>query len=139
MATVKMDDDNFSEIIEKNETVVIDFWAEWCGPCRMFGPIFEKTSEKFPDAVFAKCDTENAQEVAAVFGIRAIPTLAIFREQILLFQQSGVLPEEALTELIEKVGELDMDDVRKKIAEEGKGLKVAGGAGGEEANGPSES
>lgn len=138
MATVNMNKDNFAEIVDKNEMVLIDFWAGWCGPCRMFGPIFEKTSEKYPDVVFAKCDTENSQEVAAMFGVRAIPTLAVFRDQILLFLQSGVLPEDALSELIERVKGLDMDDVRKKIAEEQARQKAdaeAGGKGAEQSAG----
>ena len=110
--------ENFSEIIENNDIVIVDFWAPWCGPCRSFAPIFEKTAEAHPEAAFVKINTEQEQELAAHFQIRSIPTLMVFREQILLFAQPGMLPESALTELLGKVGELDMEQVRQEIAEQ---------------------
>ncbi len=118
MPFIHLTKDNLERTINDNEIVLIDFWAEWCGPCKMFGPIFEKTAEAYPDMVFASCNTELEQEVSASFGIRSIPTLAIFRDQILLFKEAGALPEPALLELITKVKELDMDDVRARIAAE---------------------
>jgi len=118
MATLEMTSENFEATITDNEIVLIDFWADWCGPCKMFGPIYERTSEKNPDLVFAKVDTEDQQELAAQFGIRSIPTVGVFREKILLFLQGGALPESGLEELIGRVRELDMDDVRAKIAEQ---------------------
>jgi thioredoxin 1 len=118
MATIELTADNFESTINDNEIVLIDFWAEWCGPCKMFGPIFEKASEAHPDVVFAKCDTEAQQALAAQFGIRSIPTLAVFRDQILLLSQPGALPETALEEVISKVRELDMEDVRRQVAEQ---------------------
>ena len=110
--------ENFSEIIENNDIVIVDFWAPWCGPCRSFAPIFEKTAEAHPEAAFAKVNTEQEQELAAHFQIRSIPTLMVFREQILLFAQPGMVPESTLTELLAKVGELDMEQVRQEIAEQ---------------------
>ena len=118
MATIQLTKDNFEDIVSKNDYVLIDFWATWCAPCRMFGPIFEAASEQYPDMVFAKVNTEEEQELAAYFQIRSIPTLMIFREQIGLFSQPGALPEPALLDLIKQVRELDMDDVRSKIAEQ---------------------
>ncbi len=118
MATIELTSDNLEPTIEGNDIVVIDFWAEWCGPCKSFGPVFEKVSENHADIAFAKCDTESEQMVAAQFGIRSIPTLAIFREQILLFMQAGALPETALEEVIAKVRGLDMEEVRAKVAEQ---------------------
>jgi len=118
MSTIELTSDNLQSTISDNDIVLIDFWASWCGPCKMFGPIFESVAERNTDIAFAKCDTEAQQAVAAQFGIRSIPTLAIFREQILVFLQAGALPETALDEIIEKVKELDMDEVRAKIAEE---------------------
>ncbi len=118
MATIELTADNLESTIQDNDIVFIDFWADWCGPCKMFAPIFEKASEDHPDIVFAKCDTEAEQMVAAQFGIRSIPTLAIFREQIYIFHQAGALPESALNEIIGKVRELDMDDVRAKVEEQ---------------------
>lgn len=118
MATVELTKDNLESMINDSDILLIDFWAEWCGPCRMFGPIFEKVSEEHPDITFAKCDSDKHQEVAGMFGIRSIPTLAIFREQILIFMQPGALPEGALRELIEQVKKVDMADVRAKMAEE---------------------
>jgi thioredoxin 1 len=118
MATIELTKDNLDDTIKSNDILLIDFWAEWCGPCKMFGPIFEKASEKYPDIKFAKCDTEAQQEVAGSFGIRSIPTLAIFRDQILVFMQPGALPEAALEDVIEQTRKLDMDEVRAKIAEE---------------------
>ncbi len=112
MATLEMNLQNFESTVENNDIVLIDFWASWCGPCRMFGPIFEEASEKHPDMVFAKVDTQAQQQLAAQFGIRSIPTLAIFREQIPIFMQPGALPAKSLEDLIGKVAELDMDEVR---------------------------
>ncbi len=117
MATIALTADNLESTIEDNDIVLIDFWAEWCGPCKMFGPIFEAASDKYEDVTFAKVDTEAEQVVAAQFGIQSIPTVAAFREQILVFAQPGALPAEALDELIGQLKALDMDDVRKKIAE----------------------
>lgn len=117
MATIELTADMLEDTINNNDIVLIDFWADWCGPCKMFGPIFERAAEKHPDIAFAKCDTERHQMLAAQFGVRSIPTLAIFREQILLFLQAGALPETALDDIISKVRSLDMDDVRTKVAE----------------------
>ena len=100
MATVTLTKDNFEETIMNNDMVLIDFWAEWCGPCKMFGPVFEKMSEKFPDMVFGKVDTEAQQELAGSFNIRSIPTLMVFREKVILFSQAGALPELMLEDLI---------------------------------------
>ncbi len=116
MATIALTADNLEATIDNNDIVLIDFWADWCGPCKMFGPIFEAASEAHSDVTFAKCDTESEQIVAAQFGIQSIPTIAAFREQILVFSQPGALPEEALGQLLIQLKALDMDDVRKKIA-----------------------
>ena len=118
MAYVNLTKDNFEEIINGNDTVIIDFWAEWCGPCKMFGPVFEKVSEEYPDVVFAKVNTELEQEIAGWFQIRSIPTLMIFRENIIVFSQPGALPEGALREVIGKVGELDMEEVKMQVAQQ---------------------
>jgi len=118
MATHEMTIENFAQTIESNGTVVIDFWASWCGPCKAFAPTFEAASEKHEDVVFAKVNTEAQQQLAASFGIQAIPTLAIFRDQVLLFKQSGALPAAALDDVLGQVQALDMDEVRAKIAEE---------------------
>ena len=120
MATIELTSKNLDASIENNDILIIDFWAEWCGPCKMFGPVFEKASEQYPDIVFAKCNTELQQQVAGSFGIRSIPTMAAFREKILLYMQPGALPEQSLIEIIEKVKALDMDQVRKDITEQEK-------------------
>ncbi len=118
MATIALTSENFNEIVENNDIVVIDFWAEWCGPCKQYGPIFEKVSEEFPDVVFAKVNTEEQQDLAAYFQIQSIPTTIIIREGIGIFQQPGLLPEEALKDVITKVKELDMNEVRAEIEKE---------------------
>jgi thioredoxin 1 len=118
MATLAMNMANFEDTVEGNDIVLIDFWAAWCGPCRRFGPIFEKIAEKNPDLVFAKVDTEAAQDLASTFGIQSIPTLAIFRQKVLVFMQPGALPESALEDLIKQVRALDMDEVRRTVAEQ---------------------
>ena len=120
MATIELTTENLDASIENNDILIIDFWAEWCGPCKMFGPVFEKASEQYPDIVFAKCNTELQQQVAGSFGISSIPTMAVFREKILIYMQPGSLPEQGLKEIIEKGKALDMDQVRKDIAEQEK-------------------
>ncbi|MGD2137154.1 MAG: thioredoxin [Gammaproteobacteria bacterium] len=116
MATVELTRDNFESIVAENDIVLVDFWASWCGPCQQFAPVFESMSEQHPDKVFAKVNTEEQGELAGHFGIRSIPTLMVFREQIIVFSQPGALPPAALTTVIEKVGELDMEEVRRQIA-----------------------
>jgi thioredoxin 1 len=118
VATVTLGRDDFEEIVSSNEIVLVDFWAAWCGPCRMFAPVFEKASEQHPDVVFAKVDTEVEQELAAGFRIMSIPTLMAFRDQVLLYEQPGALPPAALEELIGKIKDLDMDEVRRQVADQ---------------------
>ena len=118
MATVTMTKDNFNSIISENPIVIIDFWAGWCGPCKRFAPVLEEASEQHADIVFAKVNTEEEQEIAGHFQIRSIPTLIVFRDQIGLYQNPGALPPQALEELIGQVMAVDMDDVRKKLAEQ---------------------
>jgi thioredoxin 1 len=115
MATTNLKLDQLENTLNNNDIVLIDFWAEWCGPCRMFGPIFEKVSEKYPDIAFTKVNTEEEQQLAAVFGIQSIPTLAIFRDNIMVFKQAGALPENALEDVIKQVQDLDMDKVREEV------------------------
>ncbi|QDB78090.1 thioredoxin [Georgenia sp. 311] len=117
MATTDVTASTLEQTITDNDIVLIDFWAEWCGPCKRFAPIYEKASEEYTDIVFAKVDTEAEQELAAQAGITAIPTLMAFREGVLVFSQAGALPGPQLEKLIEQVKGLDMDEVRTKVAE----------------------
>jgi thioredoxin 1 len=116
MATVDLSLDTLESTIEGNDIVLIDFWAEWCGPCKSFAPTYEKVSEEYENIVFAKVDTEAHQELAAQFQIRSIPTLVAFKDQVGIFAQPGALPEDALRDLIGQIEGLDMDEVRKEIA-----------------------
>ena len=118
MATVALTAENFNQYVEKDGVLVIDWWAPWCGPCRTFGPIYDKASDKHTDVTFGKINTEEQPDLAGTFQIQAIPTLMVFRDQVLVFAQPGVVPAAALDDLISQVQGLDMDDVRKKIAEQ---------------------
>ncbi len=120
MATVNLTQETFSDTVNDNDIVIIDFWAEWCGPCKNFAPIYDEASEKHEDIVFAKVNTEEEQELGASFQIRSIPTLMIFREKIILYSQPGMMAGPQLNELIEKVKQLDMDKVRAEITEQEK-------------------
>lgn len=117
MAIVELTAENFNEVVEKNPITIIDFWAPWCGPCRQFAPIYEKVAQEYPDIAFGKVNTEEQQELAGYFRIQSIPTVMIIREGVVVFNQAGMLPEEALKDVIEQVKALDMEQVKKEIAE----------------------
>ncbi len=117
MATVELGKENFEQVVNDSPMVVVDFWAPWCGPCRGFAPVFESASEEHEDVVFAKVNTDVEQEIAGAFGIRSIPTLMVFREKVLLFQQAGALPASALEQVITQAKALDMAKVHQEIAE----------------------
>ena len=115
MATLELSEPIFAETIEQNELVLLDFWAEWCGPCKAYGPVYERVSEEFPVVVFGKIDTEEQQALAGMFGIRSIPTTIAFKDGIGVFMQPGALPEDALRDLVGKLKELNMDEVRAEM------------------------
>ncbi len=120
MATIELNKENLVSTINDNPFVIIDFWAPWCGPCQSFAPVYEQVSEKYPDIVFAKVNTEEEQEIAAQFNIRSIPTLMIFRDQIIIYAEPGALPAQTFEQLVEQAKNLDMEEVRKQVAEEQK-------------------
>ena len=125
MATIELTKDNFEQTVNGDPIVIVDFWAPWCGPCRGFAPVFEKASEAHTDVVFAKVNTEEQQELAGSFNIRSIPTLMVFREKVILFQQAGALPGTALEQMITQAKALDMAKVHQEIASKSNGTTPA--------------
>jgi thioredoxin len=123
MATVDLTKDNFEQTVNGNPIVIVDFWAPWCGPCRGFAPVFEKASESHPDVVFAKVNSDEQQELAGAFNIRSIPTLMVFREKVILFQQAGALPGQALEQVLTQAKSLDMAKVHEEIAAQERAAK----------------
>ena len=117
MATIELTGENFEKTVDENPIVVIDFWAPWCGPCRGFAPVFEKASDAHPDVVFAKVNTDEQQELAGTFGIRSIPTLMVFREKVILFQQAGALPGNALEQVLAQAKSVDMAKVHAEVSQ----------------------
>lgn len=115
MATIELTKESFEKTVTENQMVIVDFWAPWCAPCKSFAPVYEKASDSHPDVVFAKVNTDVEQELAGAFGIRSIPTLMVFREQVILFQQAGALPGTALEQVISQAKELDMAKIREEI------------------------
>lgn len=124
MATIQLTKDNFDETVSNNDVVIIDFWAQWCAPCRSFAPIFETASDDHPDIVFGKVNTEEEQELAAAFQVRSIPMVMVFREQIVLYAQPGMLGESQLKRLIDQTKEIDMDKVREEVEKERQGKQA---------------
>ena len=116
MPIIELTADNVNDIIDNNDKVIVDFWASWCGPCKAFKPIFEDAAESHPDFVFASCNTEEQQQLAAAFGIRSIPTVMVFREQVLMYSQPGMLPAATLEKLLDQVNDLDMEKVHREVA-----------------------
>lgn len=117
MATIELTAGNFTDHVEEDDILLVDFWASWCGPCRQFAPIYEAASEKHPDIVFGSVNTEEQQELAGAFRVTSIPTLMVFREQVLIYAQPGALPEPALEQIISAVRDLDMEEVRQQLKE----------------------
>jgi thioredoxin 1 len=118
MAVIELSEENFEETINNNDFVIVDFWAQWCGPCKSFAPTYEKISEDFPDIIFGKVNTEEQQGIAGHFQIRSIPTLMMFREQIIIYSEAGALPETAFKDIVERASDLDMAKVREQMSEE---------------------
>ncbi len=129
MATIELTSENFEAVTGGDGLVLVDFWAAWCGPCRVFAPVFQRVSERHPDAVFGKVDTEAQPELAAGFGISSIPTLMIIRDKVVLYAQPGALPEQALEQLMTQARAIDMDEVRASITESAESAKSAETAG----------